>query len=76
MARKKAQRKQEAATQLSVLNLRALLDQAAFGNVRQLQAFLNAGGSPNAQVDLMSGSASLQVSLIHAIIITTQPPYS
>jgi ankyrin repeat protein len=74
MARKKAQRKQ-GATHQTVPDRDVLLFAAAFGDLRALQAFLDAGGSPNALVDLYSSSSSLQVSLVHAIIMTTQPPY-
>jgi ankyrin repeat protein len=76
MARKKAQRKQETTlVPHRTRNLSALLERATFGHVRDLQAYLDAGGSATALVDLTAESDSIQVPLLHAVVIVTQHPH-
>jgi ankyrin repeat protein len=77
MARKKAQRQQETAlVRHRTPDLNALLDRAALGDLRQLQAYLAAGGSPDALVELTADTEAVMVPLIHAIIITSQHPHT
>jgi uncharacterized protein len=78
MARKRGQRKQQETTLVPHREpeLSAMLERAAFGDVRELQAYLDAGGSPMALVRLAETKAAVQVPLLHAVMIASEHPHS
>jgi hypothetical protein len=76
MARKKAQRKQERTlVPHRTPNLSVLLERAKAGDsVKDLRAYLDAGGSPVAVVQVR-GLVMLQVPLLHSMAYTSAHPH-
>jgi ankyrin repeat protein len=69
MARKKANKQQGTLVPHRTPDLSVMLERATFGNARQLRAYLEAGGSPAAQVQL---DADARLPLLHAIMVVSQ----